>query len=133
MGALRGIMRNRETTAPIVGQRARELRGRMTRAEVILWQHLRAKQMCGLRFRRQEPVGNFVADFYCAPARLVIELDGDSHSERAESDAQRDAVLRAEGYVVLRFANEQVSNDLVGVLETIAAHCAPFVFTENTK
>ncbi len=126
-------MRNRETTASIVGQRARELRGRMTHAEAILWQRLRAKQMCGLRFRRQEPVGNFVADFYCAPARLIIELDGDSHSERAESDAQRDAILRAEGYVVLRFTNEQVFNDLTSVLETIAAHCAAFVFTENTN
>ena len=119
-------MHNRETTTEVVTQRARELRGRMTRAEAILWQHLRAKQMCGLRFRRQESVGNYIADFYCVTARLVIELDGDSHSERAESDAQRDVILRNEGYIVLRFNNELIFNNLAGVLETIAAHCAAF-------
>jgi very-short-patch-repair endonuclease len=119
-------MRNRETTANVVNQRARELRGQMTLAEKRLWQHLRAKQMNGLRFRRQEPVGNYIADFYCAAVKLVIELDGDSHSERVEADALRDDVLRSEGYIVLRFHNAQVFNDLTGVLETIESHCAAF-------
>ncbi len=120
-------MRNRETTAKVVGQHARELRGQMTLAERRLWQRLRAKQMCGLRFRRQEPLGNYIADFYCAAARLVIELDGDSHAERGDSDARRDAVLCADGYTVLRFNNTQIFNDLSSVLATIEAHCAPFV------
>jgi very-short-patch-repair endonuclease len=112
-------MRNRETTANVVDQRAKELRGQMPLAEKRLWKHLRAKQMNGLRFRRQEPVGNYIADFYCAAVKLVIELDGDSHSERAEADALRDEVLRSEGYTVLRFHNAQIFNDLTGVLETI--------------
>ncbi len=121
-------MLNRETTGEVITQRARELRGSMTRAEVILWQRLRAKQMCGLRFRRQEPVGNFIADFYCAAARLVVELDGDSHVERAAADARRDEIMRGEGFVVLRFTNEQVLQNLTGVLEAIEAHCANVSF-----
>lgn len=100
----------------------------MTLAEKRLWQHLRAKQMNGLHFRRQEPVGNYIADFYCAAVKLVIELDGDSRSECAEADALRDEVLRSEGYTVLRFHNAQVFNDLTGVLETIEIHCAAFAF-----
>ena len=120
------IMQNRKTTAEVVGQRAKQLRGTMTRAEVILWQRLRAKQMCGLRFRRQEPLGNFIADFFCAQARLVIELDGGSHDGRAAQDAQRDEILRNEGYTVLRFSNEQVLHDLTGVLEIIESQCAVF-------
>ncbi len=116
-------MRNRETTAKIVGERARELRGQMTLAEKRLWQQLRAKQMGGLRFRRQEPLGNYIADFYCPTARLVIELDGDSHAERGEADAVRDEVLSSEGYTVLRFNNTQIFNDLTSVLQTIEAHC----------
>lgn len=95
-------MLNRQTTTPVVQQRARELRGEMTPAEVILWQRLRRKQLSGWKFRRQEPVGNCIADFYCSPARLVIELDGSSHEGRAEEDARRDELLRAEGYAVLR-------------------------------
>ena len=119
-------MLNRQKTAEVVGQRAKELRGVMTRAEVMLWQHLRAKQMCGLKFRRQEPMGNFIADFFCAQARLVIELDGGSHDGRAAHDARRDEVLRNEGFTVLRFTNEQVLHNLSGVLETIENHCAAF-------
>ena len=118
-------MRNRETTTNVVNQRAKELRGQMALAEKRLWQHLRGKQMNGLRFRRQEPVGNYIADFYCAAAKLVIEMDGDSHSERAETDALRDDVLHNEGYTVLRFHNAQVFDDLTGVLETISMHGAP--------
>jgi very-short-patch-repair endonuclease len=94
-------MLNRRATAEVVEERAKELRGAMTRAEVILWQRLRGRQMRGLKFRRQEPLGNFIADFFCAPAKLVIELDGGSHEGRAEQDALRDAILRAEGYTVL--------------------------------
>jgi very-short-patch-repair endonuclease len=117
-------MQNRRNTSEVVEQRAKELRGSMTRAEVILWQRLRAKQMRGLRFRRQEPLGSYIADFYCAAAKLIIELDGASHEGRVEYDAQRDAILRAEGYTILRFTNEQVLGDLAGVLETIERHCA---------
>ena len=99
----------------------------MTLAEKRLWQRLRGKQMCGLRFRRQEPLGNYIADFYCAAARLVIELDGDSHAERGEADAVRDEILRGAGYAVLHFNNAQIFNDLTSVLQTIEAHGAPFM------
>ncbi|MDQ3813647.1 MAG: DUF559 domain-containing protein [Armatimonadota bacterium] len=74
-------MRNRESSAnsEILKQRARDLRRERTPAEHILWQKLRGKQLLGLRFRRQEPVGPFIADFLCVLPRLVIELDGESH------------------------------------------------------
>ena len=116
-------MLNRKTTAPVVQTRARELRASMTPAEVVLWQRLRGKQLGGFKFRRQEPLGNFIADFFCVEAHLIIELDGSSHEGRAEADARRDEVLRAEGYFVLRFSNDEITQNLLGVLETIVAHC----------
>ena len=122
-------MNNRKVTGPMVQKRARELRAGMTRAEVLLWQKLRGDQMLGLRFRRQEPIGNFIADFFCAAARLVVELDGDSHDGRADYDATRDEILAAEGYRTLRFRNEDVFRNLSGVLETIESHCLPFAPT----
>src|SRR5205807_2490693 len=88
--------------------RARELRKEMTRAEVILWQHLRRKQVEGFKFRRQHPIGPFVVDFFCASAKLCIELDGDAHNGRLVRDQQREVYLRSEGMTVVRLTNEDV-------------------------
>lgn len=103
--------------------RARSLRRDMTDAERALWQHLRYGRFHGLRFRRQAPVGPFIVDFLCVGMRLVIELDGGQHagSEGLATDRRRDAYLRANGYSVLRFWNNDVVANIDGVLQAVAA------------
>jgi very-short-patch-repair endonuclease len=98
-------------------QRARSLRATMTDAERALWQALRRKQLDAFRFRRQQPIGPYVADFYCAIARLVIEVDGGQHT--GGIDAARDAWLAARGYRVLRFWNNDVLGNIEGVVAAI--------------
>ena len=80
----------------------------MTRAETLLWRYLKANRIDGLGFRRQVPIRNFIADFVCHAARIVVELDGESHGfeERLKADQRRDALLVGEGFRVLRFTNE---------------------------
>jgi very-short-patch-repair endonuclease len=101
--------------------RAKHLRRAMTRAEVLLWRYLKAHHLDGLAFRRQEPMGRYVIDFVCHAARLVVELDGETHDfdARQHHDAVREAWLASRGYVVLRFTNEQVLSSLEGVLIVI--------------
>jgi len=84
---------------------ARELRQPQTPAEVKLWAHLRSRQIDGLKFRRQHPIDRFIIDFYCAEAKLCIEIDGDSHAEQAEYDQARTEYLNERGYTVMRFTN----------------------------
>jgi very-short-patch-repair endonuclease len=103
-------------------QRARELRRDQTSAEGLLWNHLRSEQL-GYKFRRQHPIGRFIADFYCHQARLVVEADGDVHDGRQEQDAVRSEWLSERGYRVIRFSNEQIRRELASVLEAIKAEC----------
>jgi len=88
----------------------------------LLWQQLRAHRFHGLKFRRQHPIGRFIADFYCHAARLVIELDGDAHDR--ERDAERTRYLQERGYRLVRFRNAEVLRDLPAVLAAIEAACA---------
>jgi very-short-patch-repair endonuclease len=97
---------------------ARRLRGDMTEAEKRLWSHLRAGQLDGAKFVRQYPVGNFVADFACRGARLVVELDGGQHAENG-ADAARTKLIEAHGFTVIRFWNNDVLGNMEGVLEEI--------------
>ena len=101
--------------------RAKQLRQTMTRAETLLWRHLKANRMDGVGFRRQTPIGNYIADFVCFASQLVIELDGESHDfeERQKADQRRDVFFESEGFQVLRFTNEQVMSNLEGVVEAI--------------
>lgn len=99
--------------------RAKDLRREATDAERKLWNSLRGQQMAGLKFRRQQPIGKYIVDFFCASKRLVIEVDGFSHEDRAESDLQRQLFLEAQGLKVMRFLNEDIENNLIEVLETI--------------
>jgi len=87
---------------------AKRLRIDATECERKLWAILRGKQFAGLRFRRQQPIGSYIADFYCSAAKLVVELDGGQHStdENVAYDAARDGWLRSQGCRVLRFSNE---------------------------
>ncbi len=98
---------------------AKALRTNQTEAEQRLWYHLRAHRFMELKFKRQKPMGRYIVDFVCVERRLIIELDGGQHAEQAEYDQYRDAWLRSQGYVVLRFWNNEIMQQLEGVLEQI--------------
>ncbi len=106
--------------------KARELRRNATDAERILWSELRDHRLNGIGFRRQVPIKNYIADFACHAAKLVVELDGGQHfSDRSKpADAARTAVIEARGFRVLRFSNHEMMTNRAGVLETIAAAVA---------
>ena len=101
--------------------RAKQLRQAMTRAEMLLWRYVKANRIDGLGFRRQVPIKNYIADFVCFSAKLVIELDGESRDfeERQKSDQNRDAFFESEGLQALQFTNELVLSNLEGVIEII--------------
>jgi len=106
--------------------KARRLRTQMTDAEQRLWQHLRARQMLGFKFRRQHPIGPFIADFACLQAGLVIEVDGGQHGELATEDARRTRYLNRQGFRVLRFWNHDVLQHtdaaLMMILQALGSH-----------
>jgi very-short-patch-repair endonuclease len=97
-------------------QRARVLRKNATFPERLLWSRLRGGQLGGLRFRRQAAIGPFFADFYCAAASLVIELDGLSHDDSRDRDAQRTEFLKRQGLRAIRFQDDEVVKDLENVM-----------------
>lgn len=100
---------------------SRDLRNNMTDAEQLLWRKLRRKQILGLQFYRQKPILNFIVDFYCPAANLVIECDGRQHytAEGLEADRARDQALAQLGLNVLRFDNRQILTEIDGVVEKI--------------
>ncbi len=102
-------------------QAAREMRHNATPAEEVLWAALRGRQLAGLKFRRQDVIGPFIADFYCASARLIVEVDGDIHDTQKEYDAYRTRQFEDHGYRVIRFSNEEVLHNLKKVLAQISA------------
>jgi len=102
---------------------AKTLRTSSTDAEKLLWKHLRGKKLFGLKFRRQEPIGRYIADFVCYERRVIIELDGGQHSIDKEKDQERDRWFRGEGFRVLRFWNNDVLSQTEEVLETIMKNC----------
>ncbi len=101
--------------------RSRDLRSNMTEAERALWSKLRRKQLLGLQVYRQKPIHQYIVDFYCPKAQLVIEVDGGQHwqPDHAEQDRERDAVLEQVGLRVLRFSNHEVLKQLDQVVATI--------------
>jgi very-short-patch-repair endonuclease len=105
-------------------RRSRDLRKHMTTAEVKLWSRLRADQLLALRVRRQHRIGSYIADFFCPAAKLVVELDGDSHDEREEYDAKRTYWMSQQGPRVARFANDDVLKHTDGVVRAIADICS---------
>ncbi len=100
---------------------SRELRKNMTDAEMYLWDKLRRKQLKGRQFFRQRPIGNYIVDFYCPTAKLVIEVDGGQHyhGEVAEKDRIRDEFIKGLGLKVLRFSDLEVLTSTKEVLESI--------------
>ncbi|HLC44263.1 MAG: hypothetical protein A2722_02330 [Candidatus Doudnabacteria bacterium RIFCSPHIGHO2_01_FULL_50_11] len=100
---------------------SRKLRKGQTQWESKLWYFLRAKHFQGFKFKRQQVVGNYIVDFYCAKKKLIIELDGGQHAsvQNIQSDAMRDIFLKRQGFNVLRFWNTQLQENFEGVVEVI--------------
>ena len=103
-------------------QYGRELRQEATDAEKLLWAELRNRKLNGLKFRRQHPLDKFIVDFYCNEKNLVVELDGGVHDEKINKDYDdaRTVMLAGFNIIVLRFKNEEVINDMQGVLKKIS-------------
>jgi very-short-patch-repair endonuclease len=108
---------------PQLTDRARQFRRPMTPMEARLWEHLRNRQCGGWKFRRQVVLGQFIADFYCAEAHLLVEVDGSSHNATVERDRARDAWLQAHHYRTLRVTNTEVRDNLESVLARIQQTC----------
>ena len=100
---------------------ARAMRRELTEAEDKLWQEIRDRRLDHIKFRRQAPIGNYIVDFVCLKAKLVIELDGGQHSD-SSYDRTRDAELNARGFRVLRFWNDEVLKEMDAICDTIIAY-----------
>ncbi len=98
---------------------AQRLRTTPTDAEIRLWSYLRRKQLDGFRFRRQQPIGPYIVDFFCPAAKLIIEVDGGQHAVREKADASRTRWLEERGYRVVRFWNNEVLANTDGVIWAI--------------
>ena len=109
-----------EGASHLIFANAKQLRMNMTEAEKALWAHLKAG-INGLKIRRQHPIGNYIADFYCHKAKLIIEIDGEIHNDPAvqKIDVQREKDLKSLGYNIIRFSNEEVYKDPEKVLKEI--------------
>lgn len=116
---------------PITFEKAKVLRERMTEAEKLLWEHLKNKQIKGLRFRRQHPISIFIADFYCHKVKLVIEVDGNVHNinENKEWDENRTAEIEKFGVTIIRFTNQQVFNYINEVVSEIEKVCKKLIIS----
>jgi very-short-patch-repair endonuclease len=103
---------------------SRGLRGKMTDAETFLWSRLRRKQLKGHQFYRQKIIGDFIADFYCPKAKIVIEVDGGQHYSKSGQmkDKVRDEYMMHLGLTVLRFSDRDVFENIDGVIETICGY-----------
>jgi len=108
-----------------INEMAKTLRKNLTDSERKLWKYLQAKGFEGLKFRRQEPIGNYIVDFVCYEKRLVIEIDGGQHMEEKSKDGVRDKWFREQGFKVLRFWDNEVLTNIVGVLELIRQSITP--------
>ena len=104
---------------PTIKRNARDLRRSMTDAERLLWRYLRQRKVAGRKFRRQHPVVNYVVDFACLEAGLIVEVDGGQHADRQDHDTARTAWLERQGFRVLRFWNSEVLANVEGFREVI--------------
>lgn len=118
----------------LIFENARQLRKNMTAAETVLWMHLKAG-INGCKFRRQHPIGLYIADFYCHKASLVIEIDGSIHNLETvkQNDKEKEAYLKSNGYLVLRFTNKEVMTQVEIVLEKIKSLLNRSVIDNNSN
>jgi very-short-patch-repair endonuclease len=115
---------------PKRAERARSLRRASTQAELALWTRIRGRQLGGFKFVRQEPIGRHYVDFVCRDRHLIVELDGGQHSESTQ-DRQRDSELCALGYRVIRIWNNDVIDNLDGVLEMLLSELEKWPLTPS--
>ena len=122
-GGVKGMSTRSKPIDAFRRQTARRLRAHTTDAEDQLWRRLRRLPVSGSHFRRQVPIGPYVVDFACLAARLVVEVDGSQHAsdENTARDAERTRLLEAEGYTVIRFWNNEISQNIDGVLAALYA------------
>jgi len=102
---------------------AKILRKNSTKAETLLWSKLRSKQLEGIKFRRQQPIGNYIVDFVSFERQIIIEVDGGQHANKKKEDQRRDQILTKDGFKVLRFWNNNVLENIDAVLEIIRQNC----------
>ena len=105
--------------SPVTFKKAKQLRARLTSSEKLLWNRVKNKQICYVRFRRQHPIETFIVDFYCHTVKMVIEIDGEIHLQQKEYDIQRDKEIAKYDIVILRFKNQEVENEIELVINTI--------------
>ena len=105
-------------------KQARTLRKNMTEAERVLWEHLRNRRLAGLKFRRQQIIECYVADFFCHELKLVVETDGEIHNtpEQKEKDKKRNKIFKSRGLKEIRFKNSEVINNISNVLDKIKSY-----------
>jgi very-short-patch-repair endonuclease len=120
--SVKNIVRGQRVSAKQL-EGAKELRREMTPAEKILWKHLKANQLNGLHFRRQQVVHGYFADFYCHQHELIVEVDGGIHETQQEYDAEREEYLIGLGFGIIRFTNDEIMKNLEGVLQKIVKVC----------
>ena len=106
---------------PKLKEKARRLRNNSTKAEIRLWLYLKGRQMMGYDFHRQKPIDNFIVDFFCRELMLAIELDGYTHTfeEVADRDEKKEKRLRAVGVRIIRFKDNDIMNNMEGVMKEI--------------
>ncbi len=109
-------MRNRDLV-----KKARVLRSSMTLAEILLWSRIRSKQVDGFKFRRQQPLYNYIVDFYCHELKLIVEIDGVIHSDskQADYDKNRDKIFKINGFHVLHLSNHEIVTDLTSAVDKL--------------
>jgi very-short-patch-repair endonuclease len=105
-------------------RRARVLRSNMTKAEIILWSSLRSKQINGYKFRRQQPLLDYIVDFYCEDLKLIIEVDGEIHflSEKINYDSKRNNMLKANGYNIIHLSNFEIETEINSTINKIISY-----------
>jgi len=111
-----GVYNNKELVS-----NARLLRNNMTKAEIILWSRLRERKINGYKFRRQQPIFDYIVDFYCNELKLIIEVDGEIHSlpEKTNNDSKRDNILKINGYYIIRLTNLEIETELDSTINKI--------------
>jgi very-short-patch-repair endonuclease len=116
---------NMQRLSPNTKTNARNLRKNMTDVERLLWSKIRGRQLRGFRFRRQHPIGRYIVDFVCIELKLIVEMDGGQHGDQQQYDMNRTQWLQTKGYKVIRFWNNDVIDDLEGVMQAIYNHLPP--------
>ncbi|NQU27404.1 MAG: endonuclease domain-containing protein [Candidatus Marinimicrobia bacterium] len=111
---------------PTLKRLRRHLRNNPTPWEHKLWQHLKGRQLDGLKFRRQTSIGKYIVDFYCPENKLIVEVDGGGHfsQKQKQSDQLRQKELENEGFIVLRYLNTDIDENIAAVLDDISQRCS---------